>query len=150
MEKLTTQEFKEKIFDFENEKTWSYRGELPAIIDFYADWCGPCRQLGPVLEKVAEEFAGRVVVYKVDTDKEQELAGAFGIQSIPSLLFIPRQGQPQMAVGGMSREGFAKAIDQVRLNPVPPTAGLEVPADGPAAAAAEPEVPAANPAATAN
>ncbi len=132
MELLTKQSFKEKIFDFENEKTWSYRGELPAIIDFYADWCGPCRQLGPVLEKVAAEYEGRVVVYKIDTDKEQELAGAFGIMSIPSLLFIPRQGQPQMMVGGLSREGFAQAIEKVLLHPAAPAAGNEPSDNAPA------------------
>jgi thioredoxin 1 len=137
MEKLTTQSFKEKIFDYEKEKSWAYRGELPAIVDFYAEWCGPCRQLGPVLEKVAAEYEKKVVIYKVDTEKEPDLAAAFGIQSIPSLLFIPRQGQPQMAVGGMTREGFAKAIEQVLLNPPPATV-------------TEPGAPAVNPPVTAN
>lgn len=113
MEKLDKQAFVEKVFDYENEKEWKYRGQLPAIVDFYADWCGPCKMVAPILEKVAAEYAGKLQVYKVDTDKEQELAGAFGIQSIPSLLFIPASGQPQMARGAMDRAGFEKAIAEV-------------------------------------
>jgi thioredoxin 1 len=121
MEHLTTAAFKEKVVDFENEKSWSYRGERPAIIDFFAEWCGPCKMLGPVLEKVAEEYAGRVVVYKVDIDKEPKLADLFNIQSVPTLLFVPCQGQPHLAVGALTREGFAKAIDELLLNPPAPT-----------------------------
>ena len=113
MEKLDKQAFVEKVFDYENEKEWKYRGQLPAIVDFYADWCGPCKMIAPILDEVAAEYAGKLQVYKVDTDKEQELAGAFGIQSIPSLLFIPASGQPQMARGAMDRAGFEKAIAEV-------------------------------------
>jgi thioredoxin len=113
MEKLDKKGFVEKVFDFANEKEWKYRGTLPAIVDFYADWCGPCKMVAPILEKVAADYAGKLVVYKVDTDKEQELAGAFGIQSIPSLLFIPAQGQPQMARGALDRRGFDKAIAEL-------------------------------------
>ena len=113
MEKLDKKAFLEKIFDFEKEKVWKYRGTLPAIIDFYADWCGPCKMVTPILEKVAAEYEGKLNVYKVDTDKEQELAGAFGIQSIPSLLFIPARGEPQMARGAMDRQGFDKVIAEV-------------------------------------
>ncbi len=113
MEKLDKKAFLEKIFDFEKEKVWKYRGTLPAIIDFYADWCGPCKMVTPILEKVAAEYEGKLNVYKVDTDKEQELAGAFGIQSIPSLLFIPASGEPQMARGAMDRQGFDKVIAEV-------------------------------------
>lgn len=113
MEKLDKKVFIEKIFDYENEKEWKYRGTLPAIIDFYADWCGPCKMVTPILEKVAAEYAGKLEVYKVDTDKEPELARAFGIQSIPSLLFIPASGQPQMTRGAMDRKGFDKAIAEV-------------------------------------
>lgn len=113
MEKLDKKAFLEKIFDFEKEKEWKYLGNRPAIIDFYADWCGPCKMVAPILEKVAAEYDGKLDVYKVDTDKEQELAGAFGIQSIPSLLFIPASGQPQMARGALDRAGFDKVIAEV-------------------------------------
>jgi thioredoxin 1 len=113
MEKLDKNTFIEKVFDFEKEKDWKYRGTLPAIIDFYADWCGPCKMVAPILEKISAEYEGKLTVYKVDTDKEQELAGAFGIQSIPSLLFIPMAGGPQMARGAMDRTGFDKAIGDI-------------------------------------
>lgn len=115
MEKLTKETFKTKVFDFESKKEWKYTGELPAIIDFYADWCGPCKMVTPVLEEISKEYAGKIQVYKIDTDAENELAGAFGIQSIPSILFIPKEGKPQMAVGAMSKEGFREAIDNVLL-----------------------------------
>jgi thioredoxin 1 len=113
MEKLDKKGFIEKVFDFENEKEWKYRGALPAIVDFYADWCGPCKMVAPVLEKISAEYDGKLNVYKVDTDKEQELAGAFGIMSIPSLLFIPASGQPQMARGALDRRAFDKVIAEV-------------------------------------
>ncbi|MBN2399372.1 MAG: thioredoxin [Candidatus Aminicenantes bacterium] len=113
MEKLDKNAFIEKVFDFEKEKEWKYRGSLPAIIDFYADWCGPCKMVTPILEKLAAEYDGKLAIYKIDTDKEQELAGAFGIQSIPSLLFIPVSGQPQMARGAMDRGSFEKVIADV-------------------------------------
>lgn len=113
MEKLDKKAFIEKVFDFESEKEWKYRGTLPAIIDFYADWCGPCKMVTPILEKISKEYDGKLHVYKVDTDKEQELAGAFGIQSIPSLLFVPQKGEPQMARGALGREAFDKAITEI-------------------------------------
>ena len=113
MEKLDKKAFTEKIFDFEKKKEWEYQGELPAIVDFYADWCGPCKMVTPILEKLSAEYAGKVNIYKVDTDREQELAGAFGIQSIPSLLFIPQKGEPQMARGALSREALSKAIREI-------------------------------------
>jgi thioredoxin len=112
-ENLTKETFLEKVFNYEKEKEWKYSGELPAIIDFWAPWCGPCRMVGPVLEKIAEEYAGKLVVYKVNTDEEQELAGAFGIQSIPSILFIPLNGQPQMAVGALPKATIEEAIKDV-------------------------------------
>ncbi|MCJ7526310.1 MAG: thioredoxin [Candidatus Aminicenantes bacterium] len=112
MEKLDKKTFTEKIFDFENKKEWEFRGELPAIVDFYADWCGPCKMVAPILEKISKEYDGKLHIYKVDTDKEHDLAGAFGIQSIPSLLFIPKKGEPQMARGALSREAFEKAIQE--------------------------------------
>ena len=112
-EYLNKASFIEKVFDFENEKQWKYRGELPAIIDFYADWCGPCKMVSPVLDALALEYAGKLNVYKIDTDKEQELSSAFGIQSIPSLLFIPKEGQPQMAQGALPKPTLKKAIKDV-------------------------------------
>jgi thioredoxin len=90
-EHLTKETFKDKVFDFENNSEWKYEGDLPAIIDFYADWCGPCKMVEPVLEELAEEYDGKMHIYKIDTDAEQELAAAFGIQSIPSMLFIPME-----------------------------------------------------------
>ncbi len=113
MEKLDKKAFTEKIFDFENKKEWEFKGELPAIVDFYADWCGPCKMVTPILEKLAAEYEGKINIYKVDTDKEQELAGAFGIMTIPSLLFIPSKGEPQMARGALAREAFDKIIADV-------------------------------------
>jgi len=113
MELLTKKTFTNKIFDYENKKEWEYLGDLPAIIDFYADWCGPCKMVTPILEKLAVEYEGKINIYKVDTDKEQELAGSFGIMTIPSLLFIPRKSEPQMARGALSREAFTKAITDI-------------------------------------
>jgi thioredoxin len=113
MENLTNESFKTKIFDFENCKEWKFSGKLPVIIDFYADWCQPCKMMYPVVDEISKEYAGKIDVYKIDTDAQQELAGMFGIQSIPSILFIPLEGQPQMAVGAMSKEGFLQAIKDV-------------------------------------
>ncbi|MCU0276165.1 MAG: thioredoxin [Acidobacteria bacterium] len=113
MEKLDKKAFSEKVFDFENEKEWKFRGALPAIVDFYADWCGPCKMVTPILEKISTDYAGKLDVFKIDTDKEQELAQAFGIMSIPSLMFIPVSGPPQMARGALDRAGFDKAIAEV-------------------------------------
>jgi thioredoxin len=113
---LTTQEFKEKVFNYENSQEWKYEGSLPAIIDFYADWCGPCKMVAPVLEELAKEYSGKLVVYKVDTENEQELAAVFGIQSIPTLLFIPKEGQPQAAMGALPKQTFEKVIKDVLLN----------------------------------
>jgi len=115
MEKLTKDTFREKIFDFEKNKDWKFEGELPAIIDFYADWCGPCRVVTPVLEELSKEYAGKVNIYKVDTDKEQELAAMFGIRSIPSILFVPKEGQPQMAMGALPKDALKDAISSVLL-----------------------------------
>jgi len=112
-EHLTLETFKEKVFDFENNEKWNYKGEIPAIIDFYADWCGPCKQVAPIMEELANEYNGKVIIYKVDTDAEQQLAGMFGIQSIPSILFIPVGEQPQMAMGALPKESFVKIIEDV-------------------------------------
>jgi thioredoxin 1 len=112
---LTTKEFKEKVYNYDVNKTWKYEGALPAIIDFYADWCGPCKMVAPVLTDIAHDYAGKIVVYKVDTDKENELAAAFGISSIPTLLFIPKAGEPQAAMGALPRQTFDKVIKDVLL-----------------------------------
>jgi len=109
--KLSTQDFKEKVFDYETEKEWKYKGSLPAIIDFYADWCGPCKMVAPALEELAKEYEGRVVIYKVDTEREFELSGAFGIQSIPTFLFIPLDGQPMMQPGAFPKKVFKEVIE---------------------------------------
>ncbi len=112
---LTTQDFKEKVFNYEKDKEWKYEGNLPAIIDFYADWCQPCKMVAPVLEDLASEYAGKIMVYKVDTESEQELASVFGIQSIPTLLFVPMVGQPQAAMGALPKQTFEKVIKEVLL-----------------------------------
>lgn len=110
VEHLTLQTFKEKIFDYEANKEWSFKGDTPVLIDFYADWCGPCKAVVPVLEELANEYDGKVIIYKVDTEKELELAGMFGIRSIPSLLFIPKEGEPQMAAGALGKPQFQQAF----------------------------------------
>ncbi len=113
MENLTKEAFKEKVFDFENNKDWKFEGDKPCIIDFYADWCAPCRTLTPIMEELSEAYKGKVDVYKVDTEKQQELAAIFGVRSIPSILFVPADGQPQMATGALPREALVKAIEEV-------------------------------------
>jgi len=117
MEYLTNQTFKEKIFNYEQGKEWKFEGELPCIIDFYADWCGPCKMVSPILETLSKEYSGQINIYKIDTDKEEELSSIFGIRSIPSLLFIPKNGTPRMAMGAMQKESFVKLINDVLLNP---------------------------------
>ena len=112
---LTTADFKEKIFNYETNKEWKYEGTLPAIIDFYADWCQPCKMVAPVLEDLAREYSGQIMIYKVNTEEEQELASVFGIQSIPTILFIPREGQPQAAMGALPKKTFEQAIKDVLL-----------------------------------
>jgi thioredoxin 1 len=112
---LTTEEFKNKVFDYTVNKEWKYSGELPAIIDFYADWCGPCKMVAPILQEIAKDYQGKLIVYKVDTESERELASAFGISSIPTLLFVPMTGQPQAAMGALPRTSFDKAIKDVLL-----------------------------------
>jgi len=110
--KLTTQDFKEKVFNYEVEKEWKFQGNLPVIIDFYADWCGPCKMVAPVLEELSEEYDGQLVIYKVDTEAEMELAAVFGIQSIPTFLFIPVKGQPMMQPGAFPKKVFKQVIDE--------------------------------------
>ncbi len=115
MEHLTKETFMNKVFNFEKNQEWKFEGTLPCIIDFYADWCGPCRMVAPVLEELSKEYDGKINIYKVDTEAEQELAGVFGIRSIPSILFVPMEGQPQMMMGAMPKATFKQAIDEVLL-----------------------------------
>jgi len=119
MEHLTKQTFLEKVFDYENKKEWEFSGERPCIIDFYADWCAPCRMVAPILEELAEEYKGKIDIFKIDTEAEQELAAVFGIRSIPSILFVPMNDRPQMAAGALPKESFKQAIDEVLLNATP-------------------------------
>ncbi len=110
--KLTTQGFKEHIFDYDNETEWKYRGTLPAIIDFYADWCGPCKMVAPALEELSNEYDGKLLIYKIDTEVERDLSGAFGIQSIPTFLFIPADGDPSLQPGALPKHVFKQIIDE--------------------------------------
>ena len=112
-EHISTADFKQRIFDWEKSKEWSFSGELPAIVDFYAEWCMPCKMLGPVLEELSAKYSGRVDVFKVDIDKEPELAGLFGVQSVPTLLFIPKVGKPSMALGALPKAQLEKTINEV-------------------------------------
>jgi len=113
LEHLTVDTFKEKVFNYADNKDWKYEGTAPCLIDFYADWCQPCKMVAPVLEELQSEYGDKIVIYKVNTEEQQELAGVFGVQSIPSLLFVPQEGQPQMAQGALPKETFEKAIADV-------------------------------------
>jgi len=113
MEYLTKETFLEKVFDYENNEEWTYKGNLPCIIDFYADWCGPCKMVAPIMEGLSKDYAGKVNIYKIDTDEQTELAEVFGIQSIPSVLFCPVGDQPRMAVGAMPKETYIQAIEEI-------------------------------------
>ena len=115
-EHLNKQTFLEKVFNYEQNKEWKFEGELPALVDFWAPWCGPCKMVGPILEELSDEYKGKVNIYKVNTDEEQELGGVFGIRSIPSLLFIPKDGQPKMAVGALPKESLIEAIEKELLS----------------------------------
>ncbi len=115
-ENLTKTDFLTKVFDYENNKEWKYKGELPAMIDFYADWCQPCKMVAPVLEELSDEYSDKIKIYKIDTEAEQELASVFGIKSIPSLLFIPTDGKPQMSQGALPKQALKEAIDNVLLS----------------------------------
>jgi len=113
MESLKKDDFLEKVFNYEQNKEWKFEGELPCIIDFYADWCGPCKMVEPVLQEIADEYEGKLNIYRIDTDAQQELAAAFGIQSIPSILFVPLNDKPQMSVGAIPKNTIIKAINEV-------------------------------------
>ena len=110
---LTNEMFKKTIFNYDLSKEWKFEGDMPVIIDFYATWCGPCRMLSPRVEAIAKQFKGKIRVYKVDTDEEELLAQTFGITSLPTLLFIPMEGQPQASSGLVSKEDLVKAVNNV-------------------------------------
>jgi len=113
VENLTLDSFKAKVFDFEAGKEWKLAGSKPCIVDFYADWCGPCKMLAPVLAELAEKYAGKLDIYKVNTDEQEQLASLFGIQSIPTLIFIPMSGKPQVSAGVLPKESLEQTIGEV-------------------------------------
>ena len=113
---LSKSDFLTKVANYETTPNeWKYLGDKPAIVDFYASWCGPCKTIAPILEELAAEYGDQIYIYKVDTEEEQELAAAFGIRSIPTLMFIPMDGEPQMAQGAMPKASFKEAIEKVLL-----------------------------------
>ena len=113
---LTRAEFLKRVINYEaNSKEWKYLGDKPAIIDFYATWCGPCKRIAPILDELAAEYEGKIYIYKIDTDKERELSTDFGIQSIPTIFFVPKKGDPKVAQGAMSKEELKKIIDSFLL-----------------------------------
>lgn len=113
LENLNKDTFKEKVFDYEKNKEWKFSGELPCVVDFYADWCGPCKMVAPTLENLAGEYQGKLNIYKVNTDQEPEVSAVFGITSIPSILFVPKEGQPTMSMGALSKSVFEKAFKDI-------------------------------------
>lgn len=114
--KINKQQFTELVYNYEaNPNEWVYEGDLPAIVDFYADWCAPCRIVAPILDELAKEYEGRIRIYKIDTDREKELARVFNVRSIPTLLFIPAQGRPQISQGALPKETLKQVIDNFLL-----------------------------------
>lgn len=115
-EHLTVETFKEKIFNYEkNPENWVFEGDKPCMVDFYADWCKPCKLIAPIMEELAHEYNGEINVYKVNTEKQRELSRVFGIKSIPAVLFIPMEGKPQMSTGALPKESFKQVIDEFLL-----------------------------------
>lgn len=117
---MNRQMFVDNVFDYTTGSTdWKYKGDKPAIIDFYATWCGPCRMIAPILKDLAKEYKDQIVVYKVDTDKEKDLSASIGIQSLPTVVFIPKNGQPQVIVGAADKATFKRPIEEVLLEKKP-------------------------------
>lgn len=114
-EHLNKQTFLEKVFNYEKNQDWKFEGDIPAVVDFWAPWCGPCKMVGPIIDELSTEYEGKVNFYKVNTDEEQELGAVFGIKSIPSLLFIPKEGQPKLAVGALPKDSLKSAIEKELL-----------------------------------
>lgn len=113
---ITTEQFKERIFDYKNEKDWIFKGNKPCVIDFYTTWCGPCKRLAPIMEEMSQKYCDQVVFYKADTERERELAYVFGINSIPQVLYIPMEGKPLLLKGLYPKEEIARIIDEFLLN----------------------------------
>jgi thioredoxin len=115
-EYLTVETFKQKVWNYDvNPDEWIYNGEVPSIVDFYADWCKPCRIIAPIMEELAAHYEGRLKVYKVDTEAQRELAAVFQIRSIPTILFAPMNGRPAMQPGAMSKEEYMRIIEEFVL-----------------------------------
>jgi len=110
---LGKREFKEKIYDYTFSKEWKYKGDLPAVVDFYADWCAPCKMVSPILDDLSIEYEGKIKVYKVNTEKDPEVAKAFGVSSIPTLLFIAQTGKPIVVRGAQSRQSLKSNIERI-------------------------------------
>jgi thioredoxin len=115
MEHLTKETFMQKVFNYEDNQEWKYEGTRPCLIDFYADWCGPCKIVAPILDELSKEYEGKIDIFKINTEEEQELSAVFGIRSIPTMLFCPVEGNPQMAVGALPKNSLKQAIDEVLL-----------------------------------
>jgi thioredoxin len=114
--KMSADTFKNEVFDYTKEQEWKFKGEVPAIIDFYADWCGPCKMVAPILEELSEEYKGKLKIYKVDTETEAELSAVFRIRSIPSILFIPMEGKPMMQAGAIPKSALKEVIEEELLS----------------------------------
>lgn len=115
-EHITYDDFLVKVWNFEeNPQTWVFKGDMPVIIDFYADWCGPCKKIAPIMDKIAKEYDGKVKVYKINVDNERKLAGVFQVQSIPSVLFVPMSGQPSMQTGALPEDAYFKIVKEQLL-----------------------------------
>jgi len=113
MENLTSESFKNKVFNYSENTEWKYKGKKACLVDFYAEWCGPCKNLAPILDELSTEYEGKLDIYKVNTEEQRELAQAFGIKSIPSLLFIPMDDEPQMSQGAMSKDSLKQAFLEI-------------------------------------
>jgi thioredoxin 1 len=113
VKKINSDEFRKLVYNYQENKEWKFEGDIPVIIDFYADWCPPCRQLSPLVEEIAGEYKGKVAFYKIDTDKEKELTASLGITNLPTLLYVPAKGQPQVTLGYISKERIKETIKNV-------------------------------------